>query len=210
MPKSVSTGGDLLAETEAADLTSTVSRNVRAYRKSHGWTIDQLADRANLGRVTVAEVEQGKDGPDMVTLARLANALGVNMGALLESERPASTRVVSAGSGFPVWTGQPGTVGSLLLASRGSDNAELWHNTIAAGDGLHSDPHPAGVREMLLVIEGDLVLEVAGVSYRLNCGDAATFRGDQPHAYINPTESITRYALVVVWPNHEALPDRDE
>ncbi|MFG1945714.1 helix-turn-helix domain-containing protein [Nonomuraea sp. NPDC048826] len=200
-----------VSDTSSADpisaVAAAVSRNVRTYRTNLQWTIDQLAARARVSKGMIAQVEQGKTNPSIATLARLANALGVNIGTLVESEPPETAQIVTAEQGVKVWTGQPGTVGKLLVSSQGADNTELWDNTIASGDALHSDPHPTGTRELLLVVEGELTIDVGGVAYTLQTGDAAAFRGDQHHAYLNPSAEPVRYSLTVVWPNPRGASD---
>jgi transcriptional regulator with XRE-family HTH domain len=205
MQESESSAGDPPSGTTdvISAVADAVSRNVRAQRLARSWTVEQLAARAGVSKGMITQVELGKTNPSIVTLARLANALGINIGALLELETPLSAQVVPSSEGITIWTGAPGTAGKLLVSSQGADNAELWDNIITGGDSLYSDPHPAGTRELLLVVDGTLTLEVSGVAYELSSGDAATFRGDQAHAYLNTTDAPARYSLTVVWPNPE-------
>src|SRR3972149_111879 len=58
---------------------------------------------------------------------------------------------------------------------------ELWDWSLAPGDAHASEPHVAGTRELLTVIEGEVVLSVAGEKIVLHPGDAASFHGDVGH-----------------------------
>ena len=53
-------------------------------RKLKGFSQGQLAEAAGVSRVTVARLERGKYSPNMKTLARIANALGVPVTELIE------------------------------------------------------------------------------------------------------------------------------
>jgi uncharacterized cupin superfamily protein len=69
---------------------------------------------------------------------------------------------------------------------------------IAAEDAMVSEAHPAGTRELLLVIEGELTLELDGVAHRVGSGDAITFVADHPHTYRNAGKTELRCTMAVV------------
>jgi transcriptional regulator with XRE-family HTH domain len=53
--------------------------NVAKIRSNKSMTQEQLAERANLDRMTIAFIEGGRRFPRMSTLQSLANALKVNI-----------------------------------------------------------------------------------------------------------------------------------
>lgn len=56
---------------------------LRKLREAKGWTLAELADRAELGSATVFRAEKGLHALSLDALACLADALGVSMGELL-------------------------------------------------------------------------------------------------------------------------------
>lgn len=64
-----------------------VSLNVRTMRESKGLTQAELARRAKTSRSQVALVESGARAPTVSTLARFAEALGVDVHQLIGSQR---------------------------------------------------------------------------------------------------------------------------
>ena len=54
--------------------------------------------------------------------------------------------------------------------------------------------------EPLHVQEGAVTIEAGGNHYDLAEGDALSFRGDAPHAYINSTDVPARLSLTVFEP----------
>ncbi len=56
---------------------------VRQLREAHGWSQEQLAERSDLNRSYVGEVERGRVIPSIVTAQKLATALGINIVNLL-------------------------------------------------------------------------------------------------------------------------------
>jgi transcriptional regulator with XRE-family HTH domain len=65
------------------DLPQILGRNVRAARLSKGLSQEQLAFEADMKRSYVSDLERGTRNPSIKALARLAAALGVEPGALL-------------------------------------------------------------------------------------------------------------------------------
>jgi len=55
---------------------------LRDWRKDRGLTQPALADEAGLHRVTISRLETGREAPTMETVAKLAGALGIEVGEL--------------------------------------------------------------------------------------------------------------------------------
>jgi transcriptional regulator with XRE-family HTH domain len=62
--------------------------NVWRIREARGWTQQQLAMRARLKQPRIAEIERGDGNPTLLTLTRIALALGVTAHRLLEETHP--------------------------------------------------------------------------------------------------------------------------
>jgi transcriptional regulator with XRE-family HTH domain len=184
---------------EADDVNAAVGRNVRGHRTRLAWTLEDLAARSGVSKGMLSQVEQARTNPSVATICRLATALGVSVASLVEAPEMPSARVVRAGEAVTLWTGgQPGSAARLLVGSGTSQQVELWDVRMRPGDGYGSEAHPSGTRELLLVIEGELTLELDGVPNRVGAGDAIAFVADRPHAYRNRGEVPLRDSLSVI------------
>ena len=65
-------------------LLMALGSNVRRERKVHGWSQEELAERAMLHRTYVADVERGKRNVSVFTLGRLGEALNVSISHLCQ------------------------------------------------------------------------------------------------------------------------------
>ena len=185
----------------ANGLAAAIGANVRAQRRSRSWTLDELAERAGVSRRVLVTIEQGSSNPSIATLLRISDALGIGLPALVaEGDRTAA--VVTPAADRPVlWSSPAG--GSAVLAAGTSppDVVELWDWTLGPGDDYPSEPHSRGTRELLMVLDGALVVSVAGRDQELGAGDAVRFPGDVPHGYRNPhLQRPARFALTVFQP----------
>jgi transcriptional regulator with XRE-family HTH domain len=66
-------------------LVSNFGAAVRERREARGWSQEQLAEHAGLNRSYVGEIERGSAIASIVTLDKLARALGVPISGLLRS-----------------------------------------------------------------------------------------------------------------------------
>ena len=63
---------------------SVVGTNVRRFREARGFTQEQLAFEAQLDLTYVGGIERGRRNPSLMVMARLANALAVELPQLLQ------------------------------------------------------------------------------------------------------------------------------
>jgi transcriptional regulator with XRE-family HTH domain len=182
-------------------LVSLIGERVRARRHARGFTLDELAGRSGVSRRMLVNVEQGTSNASIATLLRLGEALGIGLPDLVA---PDDTRgplqVNEGGSRTPLWSGTHGGEAMLTAAITAPDVVELWDWTLAPGDAHASEPHVAGARELIHVIEGEIVLSVDGEEAVLRDGDAASFAGDAVHGYRNDGPARARFALTVFEP----------
>jgi quercetin dioxygenase-like cupin family protein len=66
---------------------------------------------------------------------------------------------------------------------------EIDRMELAAGAYMTGVPHTPGTREYLTCESGVVELSVAESNWLLQAGDVVVFRGDQKHAYRNPSPS---------------------
>jgi transcriptional regulator with XRE-family HTH domain len=65
-------------------LKERMAARLKALRARRGMTQEQLAAKSGVGRSHLARLETGRQDPTLSTLERLARALGVKVGRLLE------------------------------------------------------------------------------------------------------------------------------
>ena len=68
---------------ETGELQRTLGRNVRAWRKSRGWSQDQLAEIVGLCRPYISHIERGGRNVRLSTVEQLAAGFGLSAVDLL-------------------------------------------------------------------------------------------------------------------------------
>ena len=192
---------DLEARAGADGVARAIGGRVRQGRNSRGWTLDQLAERSGVSRRMLVSIEQGSANPSIATLLLISDALGIGLPALVEMDRSPGLRVTRAGTAPVLWRGKLGGQAVLVAGTEPPDVTELWDWTLGPGESHSTPAHAAGTRELLLVLDGQVELTAGQHAEILAAGDSASFAGDLPHGYANPSTAQTaRFALTVFEP----------
>jgi len=186
---------------DAEATANAVARNTRRLRTAKGWSLDQLAARSGVSKGMLVHLEQARTNPSLGTLCKVSDTLGVSLAALVELHESPSVQVVPPGETVRLWSGEAGSAGDLLAGCDERDHVELWQWSIATGDGLSSEAHMDGTRELLHVLDGTLTLEVDGEPHAVRAGGAAVFQADRPHSYRNEHKRTVRFVMVVLTPD---------
>ena len=183
-----------------------VARNLVDLRRRRGLSLEQLAQRSGVSKGMLVQIEQGRTNPSIATLCRVANGLGVAVARFVEVGEAPTVRLVRAAEAPVLWRGAGDGFARLLVGSDAPDCVELWEWRIAPGDAFAGEAHPAGTRELLHVLEGDLDLEIEQTRQRVGTGDSVIFRADRPHRYANAGAALLRLVMVVAEPTPGETP----
>lgn len=67
------------------EIRARLSLNMRRLRQSKGWSQEEFAHEAGLHRTYVSDLERGARNPTITVIDKLAVALDVKVGALLDT-----------------------------------------------------------------------------------------------------------------------------
>jgi transcriptional regulator with XRE-family HTH domain len=190
----------LVSRDPAYELGVLIGGRVRAERHARSWTLEQLAEQAGVSRRMLVSIEQGATNPSIATLLRVSDALGVGLPALVAPPEPSLVQVTRRDDRVALWTSSSGGRAMLAAGTEPPDVMELWDWILGPGDQHRSEAHSLGTRELMLLLDGEITLDIEGRLYDLAAGDAVSFPGDIAHGYRNATDQPARFALSVFEP----------
>lgn len=182
---------------EAEDLTSEgqiahafltrIGERIRELRQARGLTMQQLADRAQISRRLLTQIEHGQANPSLVTITRIARELGTDFTNLLDaaSASPSPVEVFGADDHVLVWSSEHGSTAHLLVSTRDTRAADLWLWRLAPGDSYHGHADPERSQELFYVLEGSLTVSADGMEVLVPQGSASRLRSDRSYSYAN-------------------------
>lgn len=161
-----------------------VGAQIRARRGQHGLTVQQLADRTQISRRLLTQIELGQANPSLVTITRIARQLGADTTDLLGGP-PAESAIELRGADrrLLVWSSGAGSAAHLLIATAGVRSADLWHFHLVPGDTYYGQADPPGSQELFHVLAGVLVLTADTEHVEVPTGSSARLRSDRPYTY---------------------------
>ncbi len=179
--------------------TQRIGEHIRARRRAARLTLVQVAETTGLSHPFLSQVERGHSRASMVSLEKIAAALGTTQVELLAAgapERPdrdgRAPEVLRAGEGArgPFSSGE-----ARLLVHAGPHAFEPleWtgENTDLGDYFEHRED------EFLTVLAGDVLLDLRGQEVqRLGPGDSAYYRGGTAHRWCSADGS--RFHMIVV------------
>lgn len=165
------------------DRTAALAHAVRARRQALGLSLDQLCAQAGVSKGALVALENGDANPTFGTIVRVADALQTPVSMLFETPDPAPVRVVSHADVPEFWQGAQGGSARLLMTIPGVTPVEYWTWLLQPGEAYASHPHPEGVREVITVLSGALLLTLNGTVVEIPAGSTALFAADLGHGY---------------------------
>ena len=189
-----------MSEILASEVTVAIGIRVRRWRTERNWTLDALAERSGVSRRSLVDIEQGQANPSISVLLLLSNAFGVSLSALIEEHTATAVTMHRSGEAPRLWEGLFGGYGLLVGSTEPPNVVEHWEWLMKPAESHESEAHSVGTREIILVHEGQLRIQVGVVSEVLGAGDSIVMFTDQPHSYSCEGNSEVQFTMTVMQP----------
>ncbi|MFI6512767.1 helix-turn-helix domain-containing protein [Streptosporangium sp. NPDC050855] len=155
------------------DMESLVRRRIRALRVAQGWSLEELAGRANLSQSSLSRIENGRRRLALDQLVTLARALDTTLDQLVET---AADDVVTS----PTIDGVHGRMRWPVKSDPGMSVIRQRVTEPPPDNPSRMRAHPG--REWLVVLSGTAILMLGHRRFRLETNQAAEFPTMMPHA----------------------------
>ena len=178
-----------------------IGSRLQALRKSQGLSLDDLAATSKVSRSMLSQVERGLANPTFATLWALTQALGIDIAQLIgdaADEREQQIEVVEAHNIPRIQSADGHCVLRILSPPETTGDAEWYWLEIEPGASLTSQPHAAGCREHLSIIDGEAMVISAEAQHKAGAGATLRYRADVPHSISNTGEGQLKALLVVM------------
>jgi transcriptional regulator with XRE-family HTH domain len=158
---------------EDRDLDSLVRKRLRALRVAQGWSLEELAKRANLSQSSLSRIENGQRRLALDQLVTLARALDTTLDQLVETatDDVITSPTIDAAHGRMRWT---------VKADPGMSVVRQRLTEPPPENQARMRAHPG--REWFVVLSGTAILMLGHRRFRLETNQAAEFPTMMPHA----------------------------
>lgn len=177
-----------------------LGRRLRGLRAGRGLSLKEVADQAGLSIGLLSQIERGLSSPSIRALRSLCQALDVPMSVLFEAADDVppleAKRIVRAGRRRRLDFGSRGMIKELLTPPS-SELLQVMEVHLESGAGSGDVPYTHEGEEAGVVTEGRVEIEIDGVAYVLDEGDAFQFTSTLPHRFRNIGTSPARILWIV-------------
>lgn len=180
------------------EMSHIISENLKKIRKEKKWSLDTLSEMTGVSKSMLGQIERGESSPTIATLWKIATGLHISFTALLEQTQQ-ETEIICKDSIQPLLSDAGHFRLYPFFPYQNQRRFEMLSIEMDAGSCSISEAHETGTEEIVLVYEGCFLLELDGVSYRVEQGDAIRFSADRPHIYRNGTEGLTRICMLIYY-----------
>jgi transcriptional regulator with XRE-family HTH domain len=177
-----------------------VGAALRRIRNERGFSLETLAERSGVSRAMLSQIELDRSTPSIKLLWKIARALDVPFSALITTSTSEEVTAVIRSAKARRITSHDGRFSTRPLFPTDRPRRVEFYELVLAKQGREEAvPHPPGTSENLVVVRGQVEIEVDGVTHSLGVGDSILFRADVPHTYRNAGGSDAVMHLVMVY-----------
>ncbi|MDY7009361.1 MAG: XRE family transcriptional regulator [Planctomycetota bacterium] len=171
---------------------------LKALRSARGLTLEQLSRMAGVSKAMLSQIEQEKVNPTVAVMLKIAGALRLNIGDLIDSPMQENIfRIIPASDERYTFRSDPLCTIRTLSPLNLEKSIEFYHLKLEAGGELHSEPHFPGTEEFLHLTRGRLGITSGDQTAEIKKGDSIHYRVDIPHTLRNTGKGPAEAYMIV-------------
>jgi transcriptional regulator with XRE-family HTH domain len=192
--------GTARIEKHVEGIVSSIGPKLKQLRQEQRFSLQQLAVKAEVSAAAIHKIERNDMVPTITTLLKIATALQRPVSYFVDSDEGLAEPVAftPAADRPAVFTPHAGLELAGVSGPYAPFRSAAAVATVAPGADSGRKPliHPG--EELVYVLDGTLIFDIAGVPYKIRRGDSLHFIGDQPHHWANEGKTSARALWVAL------------
>ena len=174
-----------------------LGRRIRLIRNEQRRTQDEIAFACGFTKSLLSKIESGKTMPAVATLMKIANALGVKVADLLDTESNISTILIKADQYNDVskWIKTNNGYSFFAFASERRDKVMQPYLFVTEKDKVKKRNFSHAGEEFIYVVSGKMKYKVGSTEYELTAGDSVYFNSLEEHS-VTPITNQVKYLAI--------------
>ena len=174
-----------------------IGEKIHRLRQKCGLTQEELADRTELSKGFISQLERDLTSPSMATLTDILECLGTNLREFFDDR--STDKIVFTPEDMFVKEAENLSI-TWLIPSAQKNTLEPILLSIEAGETTdEDDPHEG--EEFGYVLSGAVTLVLGTAQYKVKKGDSFYFKTDQPHSIKNKGKTAAKVLWVSTPPS---------
>ena len=174
-----------------------LGKKIKQMRNQKGLTQEELADRCELTKGYISQLENDLNSPSIATLTDILSALGSNLSEFFQEER--EEKIVFSKNEF-IEKDADGVLLNWLIPNAQKNMMEPILVELTEGAATPGDiPHEG--EEFGYVLEGKIAIELGNKAHLCKKGEAFYYTASKPHAIINKGKGKAKFVWISTPPN---------
>ena len=166
-------------------------------RKRKSMTLDELSEKSGVSKSILSQIERDLSNPTVITISRIASALGENLSDFFLKIEVEDTDSVERSRETPSITSKDGLCQLNILGAGETVNWLQWYLLNMKPKGvLDSSSHGPKTFENITVLEGEVEVDSGGVKEIIKKGDTFRFQTNKNHLIKNISKKSSQVLMV--------------
>ena len=179
------------------DINSNISINLKLIRKEKGLTLEDLSGISGVSKSMLGEIERGSTNPTILVLWKIAEGLKIPLTKLIDEEK--KDYLIVRNNQKKLINSNPEFIIHNLFPYYDLHKFEIHKIEITPFSKLSNPGHMNGVEEYILLIEGEIKLNLGNSVVDLDQGDSIRFNGEISHEFINKINNTAYLINIIVY-----------
>jgi transcriptional regulator with XRE-family HTH domain len=177
-----------------------LGERLRAIRQLRRKTLKEVASAAGISESFLSQLERGRTNATIATLQRLSTALGIEVSDLFTTNAARPRVLRRDPREFIAW----GRLGrKALLTPKPFHSLEVVVARFDPGGSTGDEPYTHGEsEELLIVIEGEVHVQLGADVYTVSAGDSVHYESSTPHRVANHGDEPAEVLFVISPPSY--------
>lgn len=166
-----------------------IGNRIRELRKTQGLTQEELADRAELTKGFISQLERDMTSPSIATLEDILQCLGTTLGEFFREEAEEEQIVFTRDDYFEKEDREYGNRITWIIPNAQKNTMEPIHLTLQKNGSTYPDnPHEG--EEFGYVLKGRVEIHIGRKVFHAKSGESFYYTADKPH-YLSSREGAS-------------------
>ncbi|RAS77978.1 helix-turn-helix domain-containing protein [Priestia endophytica] len=181
---------------ENIDLSSQVGINLREIRRDKNISLEELANISDVSKLTLGKIERGEANPTLNILWKICRGLNIPLTHLLTFDE--NIEVYRFKDSHQLIEQNNNWIVNPLFKTHGTTE---WYRACIEPNSRYSEFHLTGSEETIIVLNGQLEIQVGEKTHQLTQWDVFKFKGEELHTYINYSPESVYLMLSLTYKN---------
>jgi len=177
-----------------------ISNFIRSYRQANGESLQSLANRSGVSKSMISQIEGDKTSPTVVVLSKLAKAMNIKIGDLVEPpNRSKKIQVLEPNSNNKISSASHAFVCHQLKARTTKIPTDFYSYYFSKPGKTAFSANITGATKYLWVEEGKLTIYLPSEIVVINSGQMVSYNASIPHRFESKYGELAKGVFLVTY-----------